>query len=75
MVVNLNDPVRFKLTKMGCRLYNNEPDRYPLSVDANGYCEMQLWEFMHTFGKYMSIGLGETITHNNELIFEEGANG
>lgn len=76
MRVNLNDAVKFKLTVVGWAIYNNSRDddlmyRPNLTICGDGYCEMQLWEFLKIFGEYMNVGITGKVVENNELIFEK----
>lgn len=48
---------------------------YPHVIEKDGYCYMQLWEFMHTFGEYMVLSVGDMCIEGNELIFEEVSDG
>ena len=72
--LNINSRVRIKLTTCGISKLeaNHERLRFmfpsigkftPPKTDANGYCEMQLWEVMKTFGEDMYNG-------NMDLPFE-----
>lgn len=49
--------------------------QYPHVIEKDGYCYMQLWEFMNTFGEYMVLGVNDMCIEGNELIFEEVNNG
>lgn len=49
--------------------------QYPHVIKKDGYCYMQLWEFMHTFGEYMVLGVNDMCVEGNELIFEEETDG
>lgn len=85
--LNVNNYVRIKLTKFGFeKLKKNHEDlrkRYPTiigeytppKVDEDGFCEMQLWEVMNTFGEDLfngSINLPfETNIQIDEAQFEK----
>lgn len=49
--------------------------QYPHVIEKDGYCYMQLWEFMHTFGEFMVLGVNDMCVEGNELIFEEETDG
>lgn len=72
--LNINSYVRIKLTPCGIAKLkaNHEELRsayphigkfIPPKIDKDGYCEMQLWEVMNTFGEDIYNG-------NNNLPFE-----
>jgi hypothetical protein len=65
--LNINSYVRIKLTTFGIeklkenheRLYKQFPSIgkfIPPKVDKDGFYQMQLWEVMNTFGKYLYNG-------------------
>ncbi len=65
--LNINTKVRIKLTPCGIQKLkaNHEELRAscpsigkftPPKTDKDGYCEMQLWEIMNTFGKDLYMG-------------------
>ncbi len=65
--LNINSNVRIKLTPFGIAKLaaNHEELRSsrpsigkftPPETDKDGYCEMQLWEIMSTFGEDMYMG-------------------
>ena len=79
--INLNDFVKFKLTDKGKDIYYHQYDEinaiwgrqiakphYP-KTDANGYTEMQLWDFMRLYGEHMDIGM-ENVIEPLDLIYE-----
>ena len=41
---------------------------YP-KTDANGYTEMQLWDFMRLYGEHMDMGM-EKVIEPLDLIYE-----
>ena len=64
---NINKTVRIKLTKFGLdklkknhenlRKINPSLSKFtPPKVDENGFCQMQLWVVMHTFGEDLYNG-------------------
>lgn len=55
--------------------FNPDMYQYPHVIEKDGYCYMQLWEFMHTFGEYMVLGVNDMCVEGNELIFEEVSDG
>ena len=65
--LNINHNVRIKLTKFGFeKLKKNHEDlrkKFPTvrkftppKVDEDGFCEMELWEVMNTFGEDLFNG-------------------
>ena len=72
MVVNLNDPIKVKLTKYGEVLY----ERYyrtsfnVLTKDRDGYSEMQLHEFLSIYGCYFPFN-ARNILEDMNLIIEK----
>lgn len=62
--LNINNYVRIKLTKLGFeKLKKNHEEKGPAGreftppkVDEDGFCEMQLWEVMKTFGEDLVNG-------------------
>lgn len=79
--INLNDFVKFKLTDKGKDIYYHQYDEinalwgrqiakphYP-KTDANGYTEMQLWDFMRLYGEHMDMGM-ENVIEPLDLIYE-----
>ena len=65
--LNINHYVRIKLTKFGFEKLKKNHENLrkkcpsigkftPPKVDEYGFCEMQLWEVMHTFGKDLFLG-------------------
>ena len=82
MRINLNDPVKVKLTDYGISIYYHRFDvinykagrtvcepSYP-KVDKDGYTEFQLWDFMNIYGSYMKMGEPNVICPL-EIIFQE----
>jgi hypothetical protein len=74
---NINNNVRFKLTKHGRQYLAklNRSDKvlykYPLKfkTDKDGYCRDQLWHLMHIFGPALFLGSNEPI--KMEIILEK----
>ena len=55
LCVNLNDYILARLTLRGELIYEARHGSAP-EKDADGYTQLQLWEFINTFGTFMSIG-------------------
>ena len=79
--LNLNDPVRFKLTDHGKDIYYHQYDElnerkgkqvikphYP-EVDDEGYVSMQLWSFIELYGPYIGLAK-ENVIEPLDLEFE-----
>ena len=70
---NLNDEVKFKWTEEGKRQYIQYYEKlgikpiYP-KTDEKGFYRLQMWEFMHVFGKEMYNGCEQSIDKNEILI-------
>lgn len=75
--INLNEVVKFKLTDLGKDVFYHQYDEVnewirnrggrPLEptmpkVDADGYTEMQLWNFMEVFGSYFGMAKPSVIS-------------
>ena len=71
--INLNEPIKVKLTDWGKEIYYHQYDRtnqiagreickprFP-KEDENGYTEFQLWYFMKLYGKHMGMTLPNII--------------
>ena len=71
--INLNEPIKVKLTDWGKEIYYHQYDRtnqiagreickprFP-KEDENGYTEFQLWYFMELYGKHMGMTLPNII--------------
>lgn len=71
--INLNEPIKVKLTDWGKEIYYHQYDRtnqiagreickprFP-KEDENGYTEFQLWHFMELYGKHMGMTLPNII--------------
>lgn len=65
--LNINNKVRIKLTPCGIEKLKRKHEELlsfcpsigkftPPETDKDGYCEMQLWEIMSTFGEDMHMG-------------------
>lgn len=71
--INLNEHIKVKLTDYGKEVYYHQFDhinnRYgrevckPFTprVDEDGYTSFQLWEFIHIYGPYISVGFKKVI--------------
>ncbi len=71
--INLNEPIKVKLTQLGKDIYYHQFDSlnkaigeeickpsYPVE-DEDGYAEFQLWDFMNLYGDFMGVGLPNVI--------------
>ena len=85
MVVNLNDKVKVKLTRLGEQvlaaqheemrekvLRNSGKDMgvFVLRVDEQGYYETQLWILLDRFKEYIGLTCNNVFLNNN-LYFED----
>ena len=77
MKFNINNHIRFKITKEGWD-YIRQKNRtdfvykmYPktFKVDSEGYCKEQLWSVMEFFGAGMTMGFDPLFETDIELIF------
>lgn len=81
MNINLNEPVKVKLTDWGKEIFYHQYDminkvagkevckpRYP-KEDENGYTEFQLWCFMELYGEHMGMTLPNVI-EPLEIVYE-----
>ena len=71
--INLNEPIKVKLTDWGKEIYYHQYDRINQIVgreackpsfpkeDENGYTEFQLWCFMELYGEHMGMTLPNVI--------------
>ena len=79
--INLNEPIKVKLTAWGKEIYYHQYDRvnkyvgrevckpkYP-TEDENGYTEFQLWCFMELYGEHMGMTLPNVI-EPLEIVYE-----
>lgn len=83
--VNLNEIIKVKYTDYGRDIYYHRFDdlidrgalclksSYP-KVDADGYSEIQLWEFMQIFGPHIRMGMTEVVTEHNSIYLDECGN-
>ena len=81
MRINLNDPVKVKLTDWGKEIYFHQYDRVNKAVgreickprfpkeDEFGYTEFQLWRFMELYGEHIGITLPNVI-EPLEILYE-----
>ena len=71
--INLNEPIKVKLTDRGKEIYYHQYDRtnqiagkeickpsFP-KEDENGYTEFQLWRFIELYGAHIGITLPNVI--------------
>jgi len=79
--INLNEPIKVKLTDCGKEIYYHQYDRtnqiagreickpkFP-EEDENGYTEFQLWCFIELYGEYMGMTLPNVI-EPLEIVYE-----
>ena len=79
--INLNEPIKVKLTDWGKEIYYHQYDRtnqiagreicepkFP-KEDENGYTEFQLWCFIELYGEYMGMTLPNVI-EPLEIVYE-----
>lgn len=79
--INLNEPIKAKLTDWGKEIYYHQYDRinqiagreickpkFP-KEDENGYTEFQLWCFIELYGEYMGMTLPNVI-EPLEIVYE-----
>jgi len=79
--INLNEPIKVKLTDWGKEIYYHQYDRtnqiagreickpkYP-KEDKNGYTEFQLWCFVELYGEHMGMTLPNVI-EPLEIVYE-----
>lgn len=79
--INLNEPIKVKLTDWGKEIYYHQYDRanqiagreickpkFP-KEDENGYTEFQLWRFMELYGEHMGMTLPNVI-EPLEIVYE-----
>ena len=80
--INLNEPVKVKLTDLGKELYYHQYDRtnhiagrticnprFP-KEDENGYTEFQLWCFMELYGEHIGMTMPNVIKPL-EIVYEK----
>lgn len=79
--INLNEPIKVKLTDWGKEIYYHQYDRINQIVgreickpkfpkeDENGYTEFQLWCFMELYGEHMGMTLPNVI-EPLEIVYE-----
>ena len=79
--INLNEPIKVKLTDWGKEIYYHQYDRtnqiagreickpkFP-KEDENGYTEFQLWCFIELYGEYIGMTLPNVI-EPLEIVYE-----
>lgn len=79
--INLNEPIKVKLTDWGKEIYYHQYDRtnqiagrevckpkFP-KEDENGYTEFQLWCFMELYGEHIGMTLPNVI-EPLEIVYE-----
>lgn len=79
--INLNEPIKVKLTDWGKEIYYHQYDRANQIAgreickpklpkeDENGYTEFQLWCFMELYGEHMGIIMPNVI-EPLEIVYE-----
>ena len=83
--INLNEPIKVKLTDLGKKIYYHQYDeinqiagreickpRLP-KEDENGYTEFQLWCFIELYGEHMGMTLPNVI-EPLEIVYERRIN-
>jgi len=79
--LNLNSPVKVKLTPLGKDIYYHKYDQlismgakitpsYP-RVDEEGFTEFQVWDFINIYGRYMGMAAPNVITDLTFYIDEK----
>ena len=81
MCINLNEPIKVKLTDWGKEIYYHQYDRtnqiagreickprFPRE-DENGYTEFQLWCFIELYGEHIGMTLPNVIKPL-EIVYE-----
>ncbi len=79
--INLNEPIKVKLTDWGKVIYYHQYDRtnqiagreickpkFP-KEDENGYTEFQLWRFIELYGEHMGMTIPNVIKPL-EIVYE-----
>lgn len=79
--INLNEPIKVKLTDWGKEIYYHQYDRTNQIVgrevckpsfpkeDENGYTEFQLWCFMELYGEYTGMTM-QNVIEPLEIVYE-----
>ena len=80
MELNLNTPIRAKLTNEGNKILQEKIELVQKHLpgiaftlykpDYEGYIEFQLWEFMNLFGSYMGM-VQDNIVENNVIVIKD----
>ena len=81
--LNLNEPIKVKLTDWGKEIYYHQYDRinqiagreickpkFP-KEDENGYTKFQLWRFIELYGMHIGMTLPNVI-EPLEIVYENG---
>ncbi len=79
--INLNEPIKVKLTDRGKEIYYHQYDRinqitgreickpeFP-KENENGYTEFQLWRFMELYGEHMGM-TQQNVIEPLEMVYE-----
>ena len=79
--INLNEPIKVKLTDLGKEIYYHQYDRinqiagrkvceprFP-KVDGIGYTKFQLWCFIELYGEHMGLTMPNVI-ESLEIVYE-----
>ena len=81
--INLNEPIKVKLTDWGKEIYYRQYNRINQIVgrnicepkfpkeDKNGYTEFQLWCFIELYGEYMGM-TSPNVIEPLEIVYERG---
>lgn len=72
MDININDPVKVKLTATGHKILNELTYITVLKEDKEGWSEWQLWELMQVFGPHLALGNSVPFENNILRIVRRG---
>lgn len=61
---NINDNVKFRLTRRGREIFTVSDLAAAHQPDENGYLSMQLWEVMQIFGEACFVGADPVFVDN-----------
>lgn len=67
--INLNEPIKVRLTEWGKEIYCRQYDSKFPKEDENGYTEFQLWCFMELYGEHMGMIMPNVI-EPLEIVYE-----
>ena len=70
--INLNTYIIVALTPRAIKIAIDNNFINLLNINSDGYCEIQLREFMNRFGSYLFVGAKNIVSNNEiEIIFDE----